>query len=88
MVQSTIYSCTVNVFMADRGRAVVQGASLRIDTTGADITSRDNCNESGNYRKTGTPKHFDYSWQVSRDQWGERLCLADAGKEPQCYYRK
>lgn len=89
MVQSTLYGCTVNVFMADKGRAQVDGATLRIDTAGAAITSRDNCNASGNYRKTGTPKRFQYdNWRISRDQWGEKLCLAEAGKEPECYYRR
>ncbi len=88
MVQSTVYGCSVNVFMADKGKAQVDGSSLRIDTTGADITSRDNCNADGNYKKTGTPKRFNYSWRISRDQWGEKLCLGDPGKEPECYYRK
>ena len=43
---------------------------------------------NGNYKKKTTPQQFVYTWNVSQDQYGQKLCLAEPGKAADCYYRK
>src|SRR5579875_2529379 len=51
LIQTSMYNCTDVVSVAETGTVRVDGASLIFESSGAHLTSQDNCNARFNYSK-------------------------------------
>jgi hypothetical protein len=80
LMQNSLYNCTDAVFVIEVGHLRIEGATVIFNSTGADLESRDNCNQSFNYKKRIEPRSRTLGWRVDRDRWGVAV-LFESGKD-------
>jgi hypothetical protein len=88
LLQSSMYSCTMTVFVYETGRWSLQGNTILFSPISGRVKSQDNCNRSFNYEKPKDLKKHSATISFRPNEYSgeEQLCLTDENGEV-CYRR-
>jgi hypothetical protein len=87
LTQQSAYNCTTKLFLYKVGTVALQGNVITFMPKTGSFTSEDNCNARFNYKKPATLEQDAYQWRIERDQYGQKLCLANSSVNG-CAYRQ
>ncbi|UGQ10601.1 hypothetical protein LO772_27750 [Yinghuangia sp. ASG 101] len=78
LLQSTVYSCTTSLFVAEEGKATVQGDKITFKPDKLKTTMQNTCSESGNYaNRDGEKRTVVETFELTEDEYGPLLRLTD-----------
>ena len=88
LLSSSLYGCNTKVFGYETGVWSINGNRINFQDKTATLTSKDNCNKSGNYVKKRELSNYSYPFRIERDEYGLKmaLILGDGSEEP--YYKQ
>ncbi|MFN7927841.1 MAG: hypothetical protein U0Y68_07825 [Blastocatellia bacterium] len=88
LLSSSLYGCNTKVFGYETGTWTVEGDKLVFLDKTASLTSKDNCNASGNYEKKLPLRHYYYQFRVERDEYGLKLAFLKTDGTNDPYYKQ
>lgn len=87
LTQQSMYNCTTKLFTYKTGTIKINNTSLTFIPKQGKFTSEDNCNSKYNYEKQIPLERETFNWKITRDEYGEKICLQN-GSINGCAYKR
>lgn len=88
LLSSSLYNCNLTIFGFETGSWSIIDDKLVFKDKTATLTSKDNCNQSGNYEKKRDPAHYYYTFLLERDEFGRKIVFLHADGTRTEYYQQ
>ncbi|MFN8669107.1 MAG: hypothetical protein U0164_18130 [Gemmatimonadaceae bacterium] len=93
LISTRAYSCKMQVFVYNEGRAVVEGSVIKVYPTKGSIKARDNCNAANNYDRAdniAAKQGNQYGWTFKLHDDGKTYLLIGVNNDMSnpSYFRK
>jgi hypothetical protein len=88
LLSSSLYSCNIKIFGHETGTWWIDGDKLVFQDKTATLTSKDNCNESGNYVKKRELGHYYYEFRLESDEYGLKIAFLKTDGNRDEYYKQ
>lgn len=88
LLSSSIYSCYIKIFGHETGTWWIDGDKLVFKDKTATLTSKDNCNQSGNYVKKRELGYYYYEFRLEQDEYGIKIAFLKTDGTRDEYYKQ
>jgi hypothetical protein len=88
LLSSSLYSCNLKIFGHETGTWWIDGDKLVFKDKTATLTSKDNCNKSGNYEKKRELGYYYYEFRLERDEYGLKIAFLKTDGNRDEYYKQ
>jgi hypothetical protein len=86
LTQQSLYSCTTRLFTYKTGVVSIRGAQLTLTPKTSTWTNENTCSGRNERREAGKEQES-YNFRIERDEYGVKLCLANASVDG-CAYKR